>query len=296
MELQRQVEHLRARGLGLAAISYDPPEILAAFSQRYGITFPLLSDVGSATIAAYGILNTVADDALGSGGDDPSVVADVKKFVSVTGARNTAVVTKGTPFPGTFVVDHDGRVAARDFEEFYRERTTASTIMLRIGAGPPAVAARKIARDHLDVTTYPADAVVAPGARTALVVNVAPRPGIHLYAPSASGYRPVKLTIAADPLVRVLPIRYPPSQVYFFKPLNERVPVYQTPFTLLQEVVLDAMPEAEAAFRDKPELTLNGAFEYQACDDKTCFNPATVPLSWTLKVTPNITERIRPPR
>lgn len=290
------MEQLRARGLGLAAISYDPPEILAAFSRRHGIAFPLLSDVGSATITAYGILNTVADAALGSGGDDPSVVADVRKYVSVTGSLDIAAVTKGTPLPGTFLVDCDGRVTARDFETFYRERTTASTIMLRLGAGVPPFAATAIARHDLDIATYPADAVVAPGNRTALVVNVAPRPRVHVYAPGASDYRPVKLTIAPDPLVRVLPVQYPPSQIYFFKPLNERVQVYQTPFTLLQEIVLEVTPEAEAAFRGKPELTLTGALEYQACDDTTCFNPATIPLSWTLKVTPNITGRIRQPR
>ena len=279
----------------MAAISYDSPETLAAFSQRFGITFPLLSDVGSRTITAYGILNTVADDALGSSGGDPSVVADTKKYVSVTASRNTAVVTKGTPFPGTFLVDRNGRVTARDFEEFYRERTTTSTFMLRLGAGAPPVAATKIARNELDITTYPADAVVAPGNRTALVVSVAPHARIHVYAPGASGYRPVKLTIAPDPLVRVLPIQFPPSQVYFFKPLNERVPVYQTPFTLAQEIVLEVTPEAERAFRDRSELKLTGTLEYQACDDSVCFNPATVPLSWTLKVTPNITERVRRP-
>ena len=279
----------------MAAISYDPPEILAAFSQRFGITFPLLSDAGSRTITAYGILNTVADNALGSGDDDPSVLADMKKYVSVTGSPNIAKVTKGTPFPGTFLVDPQGRVTARDFEEFYRERTTASTMMLRLGAGAPPTAATKMARGDLEITTYPADASVAPGNRTALVVNVAPRPRIHVYAPGASGYRPVTLTIAPDPLVGVPPVRYPPSQIYFFEPLNERVPVYQMPFTLLQEIVLEVTPEAELAFRDIKELKLTGTLEYQACDDKVCFNPATVPLSWTLKVRPNITERVRRP-
>ncbi len=277
----------------MAAISYDPPEILAAFSQRYGITFPLLSDVGSRTITAYGILNTVADDALGPDGGDPSVVADVREHVSATGSRNAAVVTKGTPFPGTFLVDRNGRVTARDFEDFYRERTTAATMMLRLGADAPPVAATKIARNDVEITTYAADAVVAPGNRTALVLSVAPRPHIHVYAPGASGYRPVKLTVAPDPLVRVLPIQYPPSQVYFFEPLNERVPVYQAPFKLLQEIVLEVTPVAEQAFRDKKDLKLAGTFEYQACDDKMCFNPVAVPLSWILKVVPNITERMR---
>jgi len=281
--------------LGLAAISYDSPEILAAFSQRFGVTFPLLSDVGSRTITSYGILNTVAEEALGEGGNDPSVAADVKKYVSVTGSRNAAVTTKGTPFPGTFIVDRAGRVTARDFETFYRERATASTIMLRLGAGARPIAATKIARDDVEITTYPADATIAPGNRTALVVEVAPRPRMHVYAAGASGYRPVKLTIAADSLVRVLPLEYPSSQIYLFEPLNERVPVYQTPFRLLQEIVLDAAPDAEPALRGKTELTITGTLEYQACDDKVCFNPAAVPLSWTLKVKPSITERMKRP-
>ena len=73
--------------MGLAAISYDPPETLAAFSQQRGITFPLLSDVGSATIKTYGILNPAAEWAVGPDKDDPAVRAEVLKYVSVVGAN-----------------------------------------------------------------------------------------------------------------------------------------------------------------------------------------------------------------
>ena len=68
---------MRRQGIEIAAISYDTQEILATFSERRGITFPLLSDVGSATIARYGILNTVVDEALdyteGDPREDPSM-------------------------------------------------------------------------------------------------------------------------------------------------------------------------------------------------------------------------------
>ena len=40
------------------AVSYDPVPILADFAARRSITFPLLSDAGSAVIKQYGILNT----------------------------------------------------------------------------------------------------------------------------------------------------------------------------------------------------------------------------------------------
>jgi peroxiredoxin len=279
----------------LAAISYDPPEILAEFSRRRGITFPLLSDSDSATIKAYGILNTVAEEVLSSGKDDPVVIADFNKYASVTGL-NAASLVKGTPYPGTFIVDRQGRVTSRFFEEFYRERITASTIMMKLGAASAPVQATKISAGHVDITTYPSDPVVAPGNRFALAVNVMPAQHVHVYAPGAEGYRTVKLGMADQPYVRFLPLAYPPSEIYFFKPLNERVPVYQRPFTLLQEVVLEVSPQAAKVLAGRTELNLSGSLQYQACDEKECFNPVSVPLSWTLKLTPNITERIRTSR
>jgi hypothetical protein len=88
--------------------------------------------------------------------------------------------------------------------------------------------------------------------------------------------------MAPQPFVRALPLQYPPSEIYVFAPLNERVPVYQRPFTLRQELALDDGPEARAGWRGRTSLTLTGVLAYQACDDKVCFNPVTVPLSWTL--------------
>ena len=52
IDLQSRVNELKAQGYGLAAISYDGVPVLADFSKRRGITFPLLSDAGSATIEA----------------------------------------------------------------------------------------------------------------------------------------------------------------------------------------------------------------------------------------------------
>jgi hypothetical protein len=136
--------------------------------------------------------------------------------------------------------------------------------------------------DHLKVTTYPGGKAAAPGDRTSLVIEVQPAAGMHIYAPGAEGYKPIALTLAPQLFVRVVPLEFPPSEIYVFAPLNERVPVYQKPFTLRQELVLDNRPEARAAFRGKPTLTVTGTLSYQACDDKICFNPVTVPLTWTV--------------
>ncbi|HYL34349.1 MAG TPA: protein-disulfide reductase DsbD domain-containing protein [Bryobacteraceae bacterium] len=167
---------------------------------------------------------------------------------------------------------------------------------MKVGTASAPVEAAKISAGHIEITTYPSDAVIAPGNRFALAIHVTPAPHVHVYAPGAQSYRIVKLDIAQQPYLRILPMAYPPSETYFFKPLKERVPVYQKPFTLLQEAVLEVSPEAIKALAERTELKLSGTLEYQACDDQQCFNPASAPLSWTFKLTPNITERITTPR
>jgi peroxiredoxin len=286
--LQGQLTELQAKGLGLAAISYDPVETLAAFSRPRGITFPLLSDAGSETIKRYGILNTVVDEALGPHKDDPAVKEATQKYVSVVGVNPTM---KGIAFPGTFFVDRKGRVTSRFFEDFYVERNTVSSLLVRVGVHGASVAATKVSGPHLDLTTHPSDSAIAPGNRFSLVLDIKPGAGIHVYAPGAIGYRAVVLNLAPQPGVRVLPVQFPASQTYFFKPLNEHVPVYQKPFTLVQEVILEGTQQAQAALRGKESLTLTGTLDYQACDDKQCFNPASVPLSWTLTLKSLIRER-----
>src|SRR5262249_43027583 len=130
------------------------------------------------------------------------------------------------------------------------------------------------------------EAAVAPGNRFSIALDVQPHNGIHVYAPGAKSYRAISLTIASQPFVRTLPMQYPASQMYSFKPLNERIPVYQKAFTLVQEVILEGTPQAQAALRGKDSVTLSGTLEYQACDDKICYNPASIPLSWTLTLRP----------
>jgi len=77
-----------------------------------------------------------------------------------------------------------------------------------------------------------------------------------------------------------MPVPYPPSEIYHFVPLNERVPVYQRPFTLAAEVVPEATPEARKALAGKNELAIAGTLHYQACDDSICYNPVALPISW----------------
>jgi peroxiredoxin len=273
----------------LATISYDRSEPIAAFAKQHNITFPMLSDAGSVTIKKFGILNPVAEWAVGPDKDDPAVQEEVRKYVSVVGARDFMV---GIAFPGTFILDTEGRVKQRFFEDFYIERNTVSNLLLKLGNKTDAVVAgTKVSTAHIEITTYPSLPSIAPGDRFSVALDIQPHPKIHVYAPGAKGYRVVSLTIEPNPQVRVLPVQYPPSEIYYYRPLNERVPVFQKPFRLNQELVLDGSLPAQAALRGKDNVTIRGILEYQACNDKECFNPVSVPLSWTMTLRPLVVQR-----
>ena len=286
MELQDRLAELSRAGISAAAISYDSVEILAGFAAERGITYPLLSDDDSAVITEFGILNTVAADALDPGQDDPDVMAVVEKYVAVGGAFEEAV---GTPFPGTFVLDKDGIVKARYFEDFYRERNTTANVLLKLGIGATPVAAIEGATPELKFTAYPSNSRVTAGSRIAIAVRVEPNTDMHVYAPGADamGYRVIRLNLEAGTSFRFEPVEYPESEIYHFKPLDEFVPVYQGPFTLLQEVVVSATNNAEAALRDLDKLTLAGSLDYQACDHEICYLPESIPLSFTFEIVEN---------
>jgi peroxiredoxin len=290
VELQERLEELTSSGIGVAAISYDSPEVLADFAERRGITFPLLSDDNSSVITEYGILNTVAAEGMGPNQDDPEVIADVAKYVSVFGSSQLIV---GTPYPGTFMLDSNARVTSRFFEEFYRERNTTSNVMLKLGIGLSPIAAIAGNTRQLKFTAYPSNSSVTAGTRFSLAVDVEPNQGMHVYAPGAEemGYRVIGLQLTPNEYVRYEPVEFPASETYHFEPLDELVPVYQEPFTLLQEVVVDSSRETEEALAELDALTITGSLNYQACDDAICFLPTSIPISFTLEYEAPDTQR-----
>jgi hypothetical protein len=255
VQLQRGYADLQKKGIGLAAISYDPPATLKAFAEARGITFPLLSDTGSATIKAYRLLNEQA-----------------------TGR------TAGIPHPGTFVLDRRGVVTSRSFEASYQERATAASI---VGASSSRGETGNAETAQLTLVTSASDAVVAPGTRFALTVEITPKPRMHVYSPDQKTYIPVALEIAANDALTVHAPRFPPSEEYLFKPLNERQRVYSRPFRIVNDVTVALTPAVrERARAAGATLTINATLHYQACDDKICYPPASVPLAWTLGLEP----------
>jgi len=131
---------------------------------------------------------------------------------------------------------------------------------------------------HATITTTSAAPSAAPGGKVAVFVDMVPNAGVHVYAPGAKDYLPVKVTFKPQADVRVGKTVYPKSETMFFAPLNETVPVYQKAFRLAQDVTLGKSLKAGST------VTLAGTLEFQACDDQVCFVPESVPVSWTVTV------------
>ena len=254
MELQSRYDDLNAQGFGVVAILYDSQDTLKAFSDRWGIEFPLLSDVGSEVIQRYGILNREAE-----------------------GSRMS-----GIPYPGTFIVDPSGRVVDRVFEPRYQERSTVSSIALRIGdpiTGQDRDATR-VETDHLELVSCASDSVVAPGNRLSLVLDVTPKTEMHVYAPGDHTYQVIRLRVDTPAFVQQHDATYPVSTPYHFEPLNETVPVYEAPFTFVQEITIPVSEETGELAQAGDLLVVEGTLEYQACDHEICYLPSELPLRW----------------
>jgi hypothetical protein len=72
------------------------------------------------------------------------------------------------------------------------------------------------------------------------------------------------------------------------------VQVYQRPFRIVQDALIDPSAQAQAALKDVSSLTIKGVLNYQACDDKLCFTPQSVPLTWTVSLRQLDRERAKP--
>lgn len=163
--------------------------------------------------------------------------------------------------------------------------------MTRLGAKLD-IPATRVAAPHLSLTTFATDAVVAPGTHFSLVIDLVPGPRVHVYAPGVTGYKPITLTLTPQNGLVARNAQFPTPTDYFFKPLNEHVNVFDRPFRIVQDVMIDASRDAEAALKGRTSITIAATLDYQACDDKICFTPQTVPLTWTIAMKPLDRERL----
>jgi hypothetical protein len=98
-----------------------------------------------------------------------------------------------------------------------------------------------------------------------------------VYAPEQKTYVPVSLRLDSSPYVRARPPIFPKGESFVFAPTRETQIVYSRPFRI-------ELPLTIARGRPAGPLTLTGTLEYQACDDRVCYVPRKVPVTWMLNL------------
>ena len=133
---------------------------------------------------------------------------------------------------------------------------------------------------HLKLTVRASEHRVKPGSRVTLSLEVELKPRMHVYAPEVEeSYIPINWTMAESPAWVAGEVSYPSSKKLHLAAINETVPVYEGNFRLVRELTLDRSLK-------RGELTVEGSFRYQACDDTLCYRPETIPLRWTFFIAP----------
>jgi hypothetical protein len=246
------------QGVKLAAVSYDSEEILKYFADLHKIGYPMLADPDSKTIRAYGVLNEEA-----------------------TGMQ------KGFARPGYFFIDPDGIIREKFFEAKYRERLTGNSVISKLFPELGQEVTDTVKTPHLQLDLEQSDRISYPGTRITVAADVRLPQDVHVYAPGAQGYKPIKLVIEAMPQMEFKPVVYPPSKILYLPVIKERVPVFEGRFRIIQDVKVNSGSEfAGSLGKDGKTFTILGKLEYQACDKTKCYVPTSVPVKWQLQVFP----------
>jgi peroxiredoxin len=99
------VAEIEKRGYGVAALSYDSPEILAAFTVKRQIAYTLLSDPKSEVIDRYKLR-------------DPQYPPGNRAY--------------GVPRPIIFILDPNGVIKAKLYEESFKDRPPVAAVISKL--------------------------------------------------------------------------------------------------------------------------------------------------------------------
>jgi len=257
VELQEARKRFEDRGIKLAAISYDSPEILKDFAERHKIEYPLLADPDSKIIRTFDVLNAEA-----------------------TG------MTKGMARPGFFYIDNAGEVREKFFETNYLDRFTPNDVIVRMFPELAAEVRQNVEAPHLQLSLAQSDRLVAPGNRVSLIAEIQLPPDVHVYSPEVKGYKPIQLALQPSPEIQPASLTYPKAKVLYLEAIKEHVPVFEGKFRIIQEITVNRSKDFIASLGSGKTIAVTGELKYQACDQRICYIPASIPVKWELQVMP----------
>lgn len=233
--------------------------MLHHFAKKHGITYALLSDEGSQVIRALGLLN--------------EQVYEQHAAYGIPKQDHHW----GVPYPGVFLLDAQGYVTQKRFQQSYRERETGVGLLeqgFRVASsihGPESLGQSEgvKVRAYLDSESY------RFFQRLWLTVELTIEPGLHVYAqPIPEGYIP--LTIEVSPIAGLVvgDPQWPTPQPFRIAGLDEAFYVYEDNVALSLPVTLT---------QEGDDQTLQVEVRYQACSKTDCFMPRAIALPLSVR-------------
>ena len=251
-------------------MSYDSEKQLRTFADEYDVRYDLLSDVDSAVIREFGILNTLISE------DDTEQAAGRSFF--------------GVPFPGVYVTDEHGVVTDKFFHRHYATRESAGAIrdsalgeILARHAAP----AIELGTDQVTISAFLSDASMKFETQSTIYVRFELKDGLHMYGrPIPEGFIASAVTIPETPGLRVGAAHYPPTHSREFPELGVTLSVYEG----VVDVAVPVTPNAELFNWTNPEkpdqLEVPVSVLFQVCSETICYVPRTEELLLTVPIEP----------
>lgn len=254
VELQEGYKRFQENGIKLYAISYDDKHILTEFAKSYGIEYPLLSDMDSAVIKKFGILNTQVEP-----GD---------------------AILYGIPYPGTYITDENGVVIEKFFHDTYKRRE-GPELLLDSALG-------KVLLEHdapndsgtddegIMVSATLHGGAIKQGAQRQIVVRFDLPDGLHIYGePVPDGMIPTTVTVKGPDGLVVEEVVVPPTEPLKLESLGLELPVWSGQVDIRVPIYALSSLQSECRPLEQDAITIDVTVRYQACDSNVCLLPKT---------------------
>ena len=109
-----------------------------------------------------------------------------------------------------------------------------------------------VAAPHLKLALEQSDPVAYPGTRVTLTTELRLPPDMHVYAPGAQGYKPIKLVIEAIPQMEFKPSEYPPSKILYLPAIKQSIPVFEGTFRITEDVKVNSGSRGKSSHYPEP--------------------------------------------
>jgi hypothetical protein len=198
-------------------------------------------------------------------------------------------MNKGMAHPGFFYLDSSGVIREKYFETKDTDRFTPNNVVGKLFPELSEEVSRDIEAPHLRLTLEQSDHEVISGNRVTLIAQIDLPPNVHVYSPGVQGYKPIQLTLNPVAGIEFAPVAYPSSKVLYLEAIQEHVPVFEGKFRITQDATVTASKTRDvvrALVSAGKTISITGELKYQACDDRVCYPPASVPVVWSLQVLP----------